>query len=215
MTTINAEIFAGLAELYPVPKCELNFDNAFQAVVATVLSAQTTDARVNQITPALFAAWPDPAALAAAPAAQLAAVLQPLGLQHSKAERLLALASALLADHAGEVPADRQQLEALPGVGRKTANVVLANVFGIPALAVDTHVTRVAGRLGLVRATGSTKLTPRQIEDQLCAQLPEQEWSNVSHRLILHGRRVCTARRPACGSCLLAKLCPSAAQVAP
>lgn len=192
-----------LQEAYPDARCALDHRDAFELLVATVLSAQTTDERVNTITPELFERWPDPAALAAADPDEVRAVVRPLGFQARRAEQLVGLAAALVRDHDGEVPADREALVALPGVGRKTAHVVLGNAFGVPAITVDTHVGRLARRLGLSRAS-----SPLAVERDLARELPEQDWTYACHRLIAHGRAVCTSRAPACGSCPLSGHCP-------
>ncbi|APT91750.1 hypothetical protein CPHO_01110 [Corynebacterium phocae] len=200
-----AEVNELLAAHYPAARCELNFSTPFELLVATVLSAQCTDERVNQVTPALFARYPDALAMAAATRKDLEEILRPLGFQKSKAGYLLGIGEALVARHGGEVPESQEALESLPGVGRKTALVVRGNAFGHPGLAVDTHVTRVSKRLGI--ATGGT---PLAIEKQLCAGLPAKEWTDFSHRVIVHGRRCCTARKPHCGRCVLNHKCESA-----
>ncbi|MDO5668489.1 MAG: endonuclease III [Corynebacterium sp.] len=193
-----------LAVEYPDAHCELDFDNAFQLTVATVLSAQTTDVRVNQVTPELFRRFPTPASLAAASPTELEEILRPLGFFRAKAKSLLGLGEALMARFDGQVPRDLDDLVSLPGVGRKTALVVRGNAFGLPGIAVDTHVTRLAHRLGLSEAS-----TPLQIEKDLTARIEKKEWTMFSHRLIFHGRRVCHARRPECVVCVIAKDCPS------
>ncbi|MFC7404417.1 endonuclease III [Georgenia alba] len=193
-----------LAEEWPDARCELDFTNPLELLVATVLSAQTTDKRVNQVTPALFAAYPDAAAYAAARREDLEEILRPLGFFRAKAASLQGLAAALVADHAGEVPDTLEELVRLPGVGRKTANVVLGNAFGIPGITVDTHVGRLARRLAWSREKDAVK-----VEKDIAALLPPEEWTMACHRLIFHGRRVCHSRRPACGACVLAGLCPS------
>ncbi|MGO1509026.1 MAG: endonuclease III [Actinomycetaceae bacterium] len=192
-----------LAETYPDARCELDHENAFELLVATVLSAQTTDERVNTVTPELFRRWSTPAALAGADEAEVRGVVRVLGFQARRAGQLVGLARALVHEHDGEVPADRDALVALPGVGRKTAHVVLGNAFGIPAITVDTHVGRLARRLGLTTATA-----PLAVEKDLAAVLPRAGWTVTCHRLIAHGRAVCTARAPACGECPLAGVCP-------
>ncbi|MFC5938750.1 endonuclease III [Corynebacterium choanae] len=192
-----------LSELYPEATCDLVFTNPFELLIATVLSAQTTDIRVNSVTPALFAAYPTPVELAGAHQTDVETIIRPLGLYRNKAAAIIALSAELLDKHQGQVPADRVALEALPGVGRKTANVVLPNGFGIPGFAVDTHVSRVAQRLGLVTTT-----TPTAIERELCTLVPETRWGQLSHELIWHGRTVCHAKRPACAACGLATWCP-------
>jgi endonuclease-3 len=192
-----------LAEVYPEAVCELDYGNPWQLLVATVLSAQSTDERVNTVTPGLFERWPDPRALAGAPADELEDAIRPTGLHRSKARNLRESARIVAAEYKGDVPADRAALVALPGVGRKTASVVLGEAFGIPAgIAVDTHVRRLAGRIGL-----SSSDTPDRIADDLEAALPADEWIDFSKRLILHGRRVCAARNPRCEGCALFDLC--------
>ncbi len=198
-----------LAEEYPDAHCELDFADAFQLTVATVLSAQTTDVRVNQVTPELFRRFPDPASLAAASPAELEVILRPLGFFRAKAKSLLGLGEALMARFDGQVPRDLDDLVSLPGVGRKTALVVRGNAFGLPGLAVDTHVTRLAHRLGLSEAT-----TPLQIEKDLTARIEKKEWTMFSHRHIFHGRRVCNARRPIRAEGVPARACPSRAVAA-
>lgn len=192
-----------LALAHPDARCELDHATPFELLVATVLSAQTTDVRVNQVTPGLFARYPDPAALAAADPGDLEAILRPLGFFRAKARSLLGLAARLVAEHDGVVPADLAALVALPGVGRKTANVVLGNAFGIPGITVDTHVGRLSRRLGWTTATD-----PVVVERELAALIAPERWVMLCHRLIFHGRRVCHARRPLCGECVLADLCP-------
>ena len=199
----GAEIDRRLTVTYPDARCALDHDGPFQLLVATVLSAQTTDERVNTVTPELFRRWPDPAALAGAAEADVRDVVRVLGFQDRRSGQLIGLADALLADHGGEVPADRAALEALPGVGRKTAHVVLGNAFGVPAITVDTHVGRLARRLGLTEKT-----QPLAVERDLARALPEEDWTYACHRLITHGREVCTSRAPACGACVLADVCP-------
>lgn len=193
-----------LAERYPDAGCELDFRSPFELLVATVLSAQTTDVRVNQVTPRLFERFPDATALAGADRVELEELVRPTGFFRAKARSLLGLAQALVERHGGEVPRRMEDLVQLPGVGRKTANVVLGNAFGIPGLPVDTHVGRVARRLGL-----TTEEDPVAVEHELGALLPRRSWVMASHRFIIHGRRTCHARRPACGACPLATSCPS------
>jgi endonuclease III len=192
-----------LAEEYPEARCELDYRSPWELLVATVLSAQCTDERVNRVTPELFRRWPGPPELAAADPAELEAVIRPTGFFRNKARALIAAARAVVAEHGGEVPRDVDELVRLPGVGRKTANVVLGEACGIPAgIAVDTHVRRVARRLGLTEAK-----TPEAIEAELESLVPREEWIGFSLRLILHGRRVCTARRPRCEACRLEPAC--------
>src|SRR6478735_5958963 len=194
-----------LAERYPDARCELDFRNPFELLVATVLSAQTTDVRVNLTTPELFARFPDPAAMAVADPEVLEEILRPTGFFRAKARSVQGLSRALVEEHGGEVPGRLADLVKLPGVGRKTANVVLGNAFGIPGITADTHVQRLASRLGLTDSDDALV-----VEKDLCALLPRRDWTMASHRLIFHGRRTCFARRPACGACPLAALCPSA-----
>jgi endonuclease-3 len=198
-------LFKALAAAYPDARCELDHANAFQLLAATILSAQCTDKAVNKATPALFQRFPTPQALAGAASADVEACIRSLGLYRAKARSLLGMAQALLRDHGGQVPRDRAALVALPGVGRKTANVVLSNAFGLPGLAVDTHVLRVGKRLGLLKA-----VDPVKAEVELCAQFRPDQWGPLSHLLIWHGRRSCAARSPACGACVLRRRCPSA-----
>lgn len=194
-----------LAAVYPGARCTLDHDGSFQLLVATVLSAQTTDARVNTVTPALFEAYPDAGALAAADPGRLEALLRPLGMQRTRAERLIGLGDGLVERFDGVVPRSREALVSLPGVGRKTANVVLGNAFGVPALTVDTHVGRLSRRLGW-----TTSKDPVRVERDLAALWEPERWTDGCHRLIAHGRAVCGARAPRCGTCVLAEaeLCP-------
>ena len=202
----TAAILARLEREHPDAACALAHADPFQLLVATILSAQCTDERVNQVTPALFARYPGPAALAAAALAEVEELVRPTGFFRNKARALVGLGRALVADHGGAVPATMEELVRLPGVGRKTANVVLGNAFGTNAgVVVDTHVARLSRRLGLA-ADGS----PEAIERELMALVPQAAWALWSHLLIFHGRRVCQARRPRCGACALADLCPSA-----
>lgn len=201
-------VVARLRAEYPDAHTSLDHRDAFELLVATVLSAQTTDARVNSVTPELFRRWPAPGALSHAPAAEVEAVIRPLGFQHRRAEQVIALAAALVEDFGGTVPGDAGSLESLPGVGRKTANVVLGNWFGIPALTVDTHVGRLARRLGWTAST-----SPAVVERDVCALLPGADWTQLSHELIWHGRAVCHSRHPECGRCVVADLCPSAGRI--
>lgn len=194
-----------LAQRYPAAKCALNYHTPFQLLVATVLSAQTTDARVNTVTPELFRQFPAPAELAGATQEEVAAVVRSLGFQNRRAQQLRGLAAALLTEHGGEVPDTRAELMRLPGVGRKTAHVVLGNVFDHPAITVDTHVGRLARRLGWTTETG-----PRPVEDDIAARVPRELWTITCHRLIAHGREICHSRHPQCGKCPLAQWCPSA-----
>ena len=191
---------------YPDAACALEHRNAFELLVATILSAQTTDVRVNLVTPALFARYPDAATLARARQTDVEKIIQSTGFFRNKARSIIGMAQALVADHGGEVPSTMDQLLSLPGVGRKTANVVLGNAFGInEGVVVDTHVARLSKLLGLTRHT-----EPEKIERALMSLFPRDDWALLSHLLIFHGRRVCIARRPKCGECVLADLCPSA-----
>ncbi len=202
-----------LAERYPGDAdelCALRHRNPFELLVATILSAQCTDERVNLVTPELFRRFPTAAELAAAEAAELEELIRPTGFFRTKSASLLGMARALVEEHGGEVPKELDALVRLPGVGRKTANVVLSVAFGEPGLPVDTHVGRVARRLGL-----SAEEDPDKVERDLCELLPPEEWGTLSLRLILLGREVCVARRPRCGECPLADICPSASVAAP
>lgn len=193
-----------LAETYPEAKAELDFDNPFECLVVTVLSAQTTDKRVNAVRPTLFAAYPDPAAMAAAERETLEGIVGPLGFFRAKTDALLKLSAALVADHDGEVPDTLAQLVKLPGVGRKTANVVLGNAFGKPGITVDTHFGRLARRLGWTE-----EKDPVKVELAVGALFEKKDWTMLSHHLIWHGRRRCHAQKPACGACPVARWCPS------
>jgi endonuclease-3 len=201
-------VAARLAEEYPgsvTELCALRHDGPFELLVATILSAQSTDERVNMVTPALFAAFPTAEALAAAPPDIVEELVHSAGFFRAKTRSLLGMARAVTERHGGTVPSDMEELTALPGVGRKTANVVRSVAFALPGLPVDTHVGRIVRRLGL-----SAQTDPVKVEAEVCALLPPEEWGVFSLRLILHGRRVCLARRPRCGECLLADVCPSA-----
>jgi endonuclease-3 len=199
-----AQLQACLRQAYPDAKCALDHQDPFQLVVATILSAQCTDARVNLTTPALFRRFPDAATLASASQAEVEALIRSTGFFRNKAKNLIGLGQALLARHGGRVPDDPALLAALPGVGQKTANVVLANAFGVPALAVDTHIFRVAKRLGLSAAN-----TPEKVEADLCKHFLRADWIELHHQLIFHGRRCCDARKPDCGNCPVLDLCPT------
>src|SRR6185437_14874048 len=196
-------IFERLAAANPAPKGELQFINPFTLLVAVVLSAQATDAGVNKATPALFAIADTPEKMAALGEEQVAGLIRTIGLYRTKAKNVVALSRAIVERHGGETPRSREALEALPGVGRKTANVVLNTVFGEPTLAVDTHVFRVANRLAI--APGKT---PREVEEGLMRVVPDRFLIHAHHWLILHGRYVCLARKPLCGACVLVDLCP-------
>lgn len=200
-----AEVFRRLEREYPDAHCELDHTSAYQLLAATILSAQCTDKRVNMVTPALFARYPDPAALANADPAEVEELIRPTGFFRNKTRSLIGMASALVDRFGGEVPRTMAELVTVPGVGRKTANVVLGTAFGTPeGVVVDTHVGRVSRRLGL------TKLTdPVKAEKALMRLFPREGWTLLSHLLIFHGRRVCVARRPRCADCVLEDLCPS------
>jgi endonuclease-3 len=193
-----------LAETYPDAHCELNFTSPFQLLVATVLSAQTTDVRVNLTTPELFAKYPSAEDLAAANPEDVEVILKPTGFFRAKTKSVIGLSVALRDRFGGEVPGRLKDLVTLPGVGRKTANVVLGNAFGVPGITVDTHFARLSRRFGWTEAD-----EPEKIEAEVGKLIPRSEWTILSHRLIWHGRRICHARKPACGACPLARLCPS------
>jgi endonuclease III len=193
-----------LAQTYPDARSELDFGNAFELLVVTVLSAQTTDRRVNAVSPALFAAYPDAAAMAAAEREKLEQLIQPTGFFRAKTESLLKLSQALVERYDGQVPSTLEDLVTLPGVGRKTANVVLGNAFGVPGITVDTHFGRLARRFGWTEQTDAVK-----VEHEVAALFPKKDWTMLSHHLIWHGRRVCHAKNPACGACTVARWCPS------
>ncbi len=194
-----------LAQAYPEAKTALVHDGPFQLLIATILSAQTTDESVNAITPTLFARYPDARALADANRADVERIITPTGFFRNKTRSIIGCARALVERFNGEVPPRMEDLVTIPGVGRKTANVVLGVAWQIPGLAVDTHVTRLAWRLGLTRHTD-----PIKIEAEICKNLPPEEWTNFGLRLILHGRQVCTAKKPNCPGCVLNDICPSA-----
>lgn len=206
-TKKTTAILDRLAQMYPDARCALDHRNPFELLIATILSAQCTDRRVNIITARLFPRCPGPAELAALTQAELEDLIRDCGLFREKAKNILATCRLLLERHGGQVPATREELMKLPGVGRKTANVVLSNAFGVPAIAVDTHVFRVANRLGLARAD-----TPEQTEQQLMQRIPKRLWSQAHHWLIHHGRTLCHARNPRCGQCPLLALCPAGAR---
>jgi len=207
----SAETQAVLAKLYgqhPNATTELDFTTPFELLVATILSAQSSDARVNQVTPAFFKRYPDARTLAAATTAELEPQIVATGFFRQKSKMLLGMAEALLANHGGEVPADMDALTALPGVGRKTANVVLGHALGVPGLPVDRHVLRVANRIGIAQAA-----TPEEVETQLCAALPREQWTVASSTLILHGRRICRPTQPLCPTCAVVDDCVFAAEM--
>ncbi|WP_189643027.1 endonuclease III [Deinococcus piscis] len=197
------QVLVSLRELYPDARTELEFRTPFELLVATVLSAQATDVSVNAATPALFAAYPDAAAMSLAEPEDIEPYIRRIGLYRAKAKNLARLARQLMERHGGEVPDDFDAVVALAGAGRKTANVVLSNAYGRPAIAVDTHVGRLSRRLGL-----STQQDPDKVEVDLMRLFPEGDWIFLHHALILHGRRICLARRPLCEQCLMASFCP-------
>jgi endonuclease-3 len=202
-------IYARLRREYPDAHCELDFRTPYQLIVATILSAQCTDARVNLVTPAFFRQFPTPQSLAQADPALVEDLIRSTGFFRNKTRSLIGMAQAVTELHGGNVPREMDQLRELPGVGRKTANVVLGNAYGINVgVTVDTHVTRVAGRLHLTRNSD-----PALIEQDLMPLFPRKNWTMLSHLLIWHGRRVCVARRPKCESCVVNELCPSAEKV--
>ncbi|MGH8876672.1 MAG: endonuclease III [Stackebrandtia sp.] len=192
-----------LADFHPDAHCELDFDGPFQLAVATILSAQCTDVRVNATTPALFERFPDPESMAAADRAELEELIRPTGFFRNKTTSLLGLSAELLAKHGGRIPGTMAELVKLPGIGRKTANVILGDAFGVPGITVDTHLARLVHRFGWTEATD-----PVKIESAVGELIPKRDWTMFSHRVIFHGRRVCFARKPACGACGLARLCP-------
>jgi endonuclease-3 len=200
------EIMHRLRKAYPKAKCSLDFTNAFELLIATMLSAQSTDVRVNIVTKSLFRKYPDPAAFAAAGQVEMERDVKQTGFYRNKAKAVIAASKAIVEQHAGEVPRTMEELTKLPGVGRKTANVVLSNAFKTPVgIVVDTHVTRVAARLGLTSTDDAVK-----IEQDLMKLIPQKEWTAFSHRLIYHGRQICVARKPKCAECSLNDVCPSA-----
>ncbi len=199
-------IFSLLHKAYPDAHCELDHANAYQLLVATILSAQCTDARVNMVTPALFARFPDAKALADANPAVVEEMIKSTGFYRNKTKSLLGMANAVVEEHGGRVPDEMDALVKLPGVGRKTANVVLGNAFGkAEGVVVDTHVTRLSNRLGLTR-----NKDPVKIEFDLMKVIAREDWTDLSHLFIYHGRAVCKAPKPRCGECVLAGICPSA-----
>ena len=200
------EILSRLKEAYPDARCALTHRNAYELLCATILSAQCTDARVNLVTPALFARYPTPYELARANPSELEELIKSTGFFRNKTRSLIGMAQAVVAEHGGEIPSTMEELRRLPGVGRKTANVVLGNAYHInEGVTVDTHVARLSGLLGL-----SQEQDPVKIEQDLMKLFSQEDWALLSHLLIFHGRQVCIARRPQCGICPLAQLCPSA-----
>ena len=201
-----AEIVKRLKKMYPQAECSLDFTNPFELLIATILSAQSTDVRVNIVTKDLFRKYPDPKAFANADVAEMEDDLRPTGFFRSKTKSVIGASQAIVDRHGGEVPRTMDELVKLPGVGRKTANVVLGNAFDIAVgVVVDTHVTRVSGRLGMTRQSDAVK-----IEQDLMKLVPKDEWVKFPHRVILHGRNVCVARKPRCPECRLNDICPSA-----
>ncbi len=193
-----------LAETYPDAHCELDFTTPLELLVATILSAQSTDRRVNGVTPALFARFPDAAAYASADRDVIEEIIRPTGFFRAKTSSLIGLGQALCERYDGEVPGRLKDLVTLPGVGRKTANVVLGNAFGVPGITVDTHLGRLARRFGWTVETD-----PDKVEAEIATLIPRRDWTMMSHRVIFHGRRCCHARKPACGACPLARMCPA------
>ena len=205
------KVFSLLSAEYPDAHCELTFRTPYELLVATILSAQCTDVRVNQVTPAFFRRFPTAGALAGAERGEVEELIRSTGFFRNKAKSLIGMAQGLAERHAGVVPREMTALQELPGVGRKTANVVLGNAYGINlGVTVDTHVTRLAARLDLTR-----QATPAKIESDLMVLFPRERWTLLSHLLIWHGRRVCIARRPRCESCVVRRLCPSAKSPSP
>jgi len=201
-----ADIAVRLKQMYPRAKCSLDFTNAFELLIATMLSAQSTDVRVNIVTKSLFRKYPDPQSFAAASQVEMERDVKQTGFFRNKAKAVIAASKAIMEKHAGAVPQTMEELTALPGVGRKTANVVLGNAFKKNVgVVVDTHVARVSGRLGL-----TANSEPEKIEQDLMKLIPQKEWTVFSHRLIYHGRQICIARKPKCSECRLNELCPSA-----
>ncbi len=200
-----AEVYDLLAEEYPDAHCELTFANPFQLAVATILSAQTTDVRVNMVTPALFERYPDVETLAGARQEDVEEIVRSTGFYRNKAKNIIGFARGLMAEHGGEIPRTIAELSALPGVGRKTANVVLGNAFDInEGVVVDTHIKRLATLLRFTK-----EKTPTKIEQDLMEIFPSERWTMLAHLLIWHGRRVCDARKPRCEACVVSHLCPS------
>jgi endonuclease-3 len=192
-----------LTRTYPDAHCALTYESPLQLLVATILSAQCTDARVNQVTPRLFARFPDAQAFAAARPRDVQRLIRSTGFFRNKARNIIACCRRLVAKHGGEVPRTMEELVPLPGIGRKTANVILGNAFGVPGIPVDTHVGRLSRRMGLSEAAD-----PVKVERDLARLIPPKEWTMFGHRMIFHGRQVCHARKPRCEQCSLAELCP-------
>ncbi|SDL79659.1 endonuclease III [Tessaracoccus oleiagri] len=197
-------IAEALAAAYPEAECELDFRSPFELLLATVLSAQSTDRRVNSVTPELFRRWPTPEALAGADPDEVATIIKPVGFFRNKTAAIIGIARAVVDEFDGEVPGSLDELVTLPGVGRKTANVVLGNAFGVPGVTPDTHLIRLTNRFGWVAST-----KPDVVEQAVMALFPPERWTQLSHEIIWHGRRVCHAKRPACAACVIRDLCPS------
>jgi endonuclease-3 len=196
-------VVRGLRRLYPDAHCALEHQDALQLLIATILSAQCTDVRVNMVTPALFARYPDARAFAEAPQEELEKAIQSTGFFRNKARNIIACCRQIVDQHGGEVPGTMEELVVLPGVGRKTANVILGNAFDVPGITVDTHVGRLSRRLGLTNNDD-----PEKVERDLMDLISRKEWTLFSHRMIFHGRQVCHARKPNCDGCILAEICP-------
>ena len=204
------EAMRRLGEMYPKAHIALDYDDPWHLLVAVILSAQTTDVGVNRVTPKLFARFPGPQDLADADVTEVEGIVRPTGFYHNKTKSIMAAARMLLAEFGGRVPDTMDGLMRLPGVARKTANIVISNAYGkVEGIAVDTHVFRLSHRLGLTE-----ERDPDKVERDLCGLLPKEQWFDVNYRFIDHGRAVCTAKRPACGACALSDICPSAFQVA-
>jgi endonuclease-3 len=202
----RAKLLAILEKLYPEPRSELDFSNEYELLIAVMLSAQCTDKKVNQVTPVLFKRYPNFKDLSRARVTDFATIIRPINYYKTKSANIVATAQRITQEYRGKVPKTHEELTSLPGVGRKTANVVLGETGAVPSLPVDTHVFRVSNRLGLTSGK-----TPEAVERDLCALFPPTEWRNLHHRLIFHGRRVCKARNPDCALCELQKICPSKA----
>jgi endonuclease-3 len=203
--TLARRIARQLAKCYPDARCALDHKNPLQLLIATILSAQCTDVRVNMVTPALFARYPDAKAFAQADQAELERMIQSTGFFRNKAKNIIACCKQIVEKYGGQVPATMEELTPLPGVGRKTANVILGNAFDVPGITVDTHVGRLSRRMGL-----TTEEDPEKVERALMNCLPKKEWTMFSHRMIFHGRQVCFARKPNCEGCAINKICPRA-----
>ena len=192
-----------LAKQYPDAHCALHHENPLQLLIATILSAQCTDVRVNMVTPSLFARYPNAKAFATAEPRELETLIQSTGFFRNKTRNIIECCKQIVAQHGGQVPATLEKLVPLPGIGRKTANVVLGNAFGVPGITVDTHVARLSQRMGL-----TTHVEPEKIERDLMGLIPKKGWVMFSHRMIFHGRQVCAARKPNCPACILQRICP-------